>query len=151
MTDPSDFWVVAGRLTLAVMLGLVVGLNREMWRKPAGLRTHALVSLASALATIVGLRLTVGDVGDPSAAARIVQGIVAGVGFIGGGVILFREDKNTALGLTTAATIWVVSVVGVAVGGGLWREALLVSGLTLLLLTVGQWFETYMHHKGLSD
>jgi putative Mg2+ transporter-C (MgtC) family protein len=80
-----------------------------------------------------------------------VQGIVAGVGFIGGGVILFREDKNTALGLTTAATIWVVSVVGVAVGGGLWREALLVSGLTLLLLTVGQWFETYMHRKGISD
>jgi putative Mg2+ transporter-C (MgtC) family protein len=146
LSAPGDIWVMVGRLALATALGAVVGLNREMSRKPAGLRTHALVSLAAALATIVGMLLTNGPAGDPSAPARIVQGIVAGVGFIGGGVIMFREDIHFTHGLTTAASIWVVSAVGVAAGGGLWRTASVAVALTLLVLTVGRRIDRALHH-----
>lgn len=145
LSAPIDIWAIAGRLGLATLLGALVGLNREISRKPAGLRTHALVSLAAALATVVGMMLAQGAAGDPSAPARIIQGIVAGVGFIGGGVIMFREDIHMTHGLTTAASIWIVSAVGVAVGGGLWWTALVAVGLSLLVLTLGRRIDQALH------
>ncbi len=146
LSVPGETWAMVGRLALATVLGALVGINREMSRKPAGLRTHALVSLAAALATLVGMLLTAGPAGDPSAPARIIQGIVAGVGFIGGGVIMFREDIHATHGLTTAASIWVVSAVGVAVGGGLWRTATAAVVLTLLVLSVGRRVDKALNH-----
>jgi putative Mg2+ transporter-C (MgtC) family protein len=134
---PADNWSLAARLALAALLGGILGLNREMAFKPAGMRTHALVSLGAALATITGLALTQPPGEDAAAPGRIIQGIVAGIGFIGSGVILHRRDNHTVEGLTTAASIWVIAATGIAVGAGLWRASLFVVGLSLVLLIVG--------------
>src|SRR6185295_2520848 len=83
ISTPVNLQSLALRLGLAALLGAAVGVNREISLKPAGLRTHALVSLGAALATLVGLMLA-SQAGDTSAASRIVQGIMAGIGFIGG-------------------------------------------------------------------
>jgi putative Mg2+ transporter-C (MgtC) family protein len=142
---PTDEWRLAGRLALAAVLGGILGLNREIALKPAGMRTHALVSLGAALATVTGLALALPPGDDPSATGRIIQGIVAGVGFIGSGVILHRRDNNTVEGLTTAASIWVIAATGVAVGAGLWRASVIVVVISLLLLVVGSPIDRLVH------
>jgi putative Mg2+ transporter-C (MgtC) family protein len=134
---PTNEWTLAGRLALSAVLGGILGLNREIALKPAGMRTHALVSLGAALATITGLALTAPPSDDASAPGRIIQGLVAGIGFIGSGVILHRRDNNTVEGLTTAASIWVIAAVGVAVGAGLWRASTIVVFISLILLLIG--------------
>lgn len=141
---PPDTLTLATRLALATLLGATVGLNREISLKPAGLRTHALVALGAALLSYVGLQLG-RSTGDGAAAARIIQGMVAGIGFIGGGVILHRADVQMVRGLTTAASIWVVAATGAAVGTGLWRAALIAVALTLIVLTVGRRIDHMLH------
>src|ERR1043166_3778970 len=96
------------RLGAALVLGAGVGLNRELHGKPAGLRTHALVSLAAAVAALVSLQSAAGA---PVEVGRVVQGILTGVGFIGAGVIL-RDPQGHVTGLTTAATLWLCAVLG---------------------------------------
>ena len=134
---PADTMALAGRLALATLLGAAVGVDREIALKPAGLRTHALVSLGAALVTIVGLQLGHSG-GDTAAPGRIIQGLVAGIGFIGGGVILHREGGRAVHGLTTAASIWIASGTGIAVGTGLWRGAVAAVILSLVVLTLGR-------------
>ena len=137
------------RLTLAAALGAIVGVNRELQRKPAGLRTHALVALGGALMTVVALALPGAEAATTSASvSRVFQGIVAGIGFIGGGVIMYRSDPKGVHGLTTAAAIWVVTASGVAVGGGMWRTGLAASILTLIVLTGGEYVDEWLHRRG---
>lgn len=145
---PGDNWSLAMRLALAALLGGILGLNREMALKPAGMRTHALVSLGAALATITGLALTLPPGDDPAAPSRIVQGIVAGIGFVGSGVILHRRDNNTVEGLTTAASIWVIAATGIAVGAGLWRASVIVVIISLVLLIIGSPIDRFVHRLG---
>jgi putative Mg2+ transporter-C (MgtC) family protein len=133
-----DAWGTVLRLVVATLLGAAIGFDREMSQKPAGLRTHALVSLGAALVTITGLLLARPPVADAEAPGRIIQGVLAGIGFIGGGVILHQRDSGTVHGLTTAASIWIVAVGGVAVGAGLWLAPLVTAILALLMLTVGR-------------
>jgi len=113
---------------VAAFLGALIGLEREISRKVAGIRTHALVSLASALFTSISVdafRAYVGTMGyDPS---RIISNIIVGIGFIGAGAILKKNDRVE--GTTTAAGLWAVAAIGVTVGVGLFREALLVTAL----------------------
>jgi putative Mg2+ transporter-C (MgtC) family protein len=142
---PTDEWRLLGRLALAALLGGILGLNREMALKPAGMRTHALVALGAALATITGLALTAPPGNDASATSRIIQGLVAGIGFVGSGVILHRRDNHTVEGLTTAASIWVIAATGVAVGAGLWRAGLIVVVISLLLLVIGSPIDQFVH------
>jgi putative Mg2+ transporter-C (MgtC) family protein len=135
---PSEFGHVAGRLVLATVFGAAIGINREWLSKPAGLRTHALVGLGAALITLVGLLLAVpGTDADLAAPGRVLQGLLAGIGFIGGGVILHRQRSGEVEGLTTAASIFIVAIVGAAVGAGLWRTALVAVVLALLVLGIG--------------
>lgn len=130
------------RLVAATLAGAAIGFNRELTHKPAGLRTHALVSLGSALVVVVGVLLGPGDGGiQADATARVIQGIVAGIGFIGGGVILHAEGRNV-IGLTTATTIWVAAALGIACGVGHWKIAAMAVGITLFVLVIGQWVET---------
>lgn len=136
---PADTAALALRLALATVLGAAVGLNREMSLKPAGLRTHALVSLGAALLTYVGLQFA--HAGDPAAASRVVQGLIAGIGFLGGGAILHQAHGRPIHGLTTAASIWIVAATGVAVGAGLWRGATIAVVLTLIILTIGHYID----------
>src|SRR5947207_360300 len=111
---------IALRLGAALLVGTILGLNRELHGKPAGLRTHALVSLGAAVATIVVLKSPDGSLAtDQNAISRVVQGILTGVGFLGAGVILHDPNGHIS-GLTTAATIWICAVLGLVCGLGHW-------------------------------
>lgn len=118
------------RLLVAAALGAAVGLEREYRHKAAGLRTNVLITIASALFTIMSVEL--GRVsGTPD---RIAAQIVSGMGFLGGGAIL-RTGLNVH-GMTTAATIWTMAAVGMAAGAGEYRLATIATALTLVVLAV---------------
>lgn len=123
------------RVTLAAVLGGVIGIERELAEKQAGLRTHALVALGAALFTVIGVMLTeAGFINeniirlDPS---RVIAGIVGGIGFLGAAVV-FR-DKDRAKGLTTAAGIWAVTGIGVATGMG---SYILAAGAAAVIVAI---------------
>ncbi|HEX8850077.1 MAG TPA: MgtC/SapB family protein [Gemmatimonadaceae bacterium] len=120
------------KLALAVLLGGTVGLERELSGKPAGLRTNILICVGSAmlmdLSVRIGITETGARVGDP---ARLAAQVVSGIGFLGAGTIL--QARGTVVGLTTAATIWVVAAIGLTIGSGSYLEAL---GATLLVASV---------------
>ncbi|HJH27822.1 MAG TPA: magnesium transporter MgtC [Methanophagales archaeon] len=122
---PVDIEIIA-RLLLAVVLGILVGTEREVVHKPAGLRTHALVSLGACLFTVVSIDYF--DV-DP---ARIAAGIVTGIGFIGAGSII--AEKGHVHGVTTAASLWCVGAIGLAVGVGAYVLAIVSSALVFGVL-----------------
>jgi len=147
ISAPQDTISIVGRLLLAALLGAAIGLNRELVLKPAGLRTHALVSLGSALAMLTGLHLAQPVGGDSSAPSRVIQGVLAGVGFIGGGVILRRSDALEVHGLTTAASIWIVAATGAAAGAGLWRSAVTAVVLALAVLMIGNPLDRVVRQK----
>jgi putative Mg2+ transporter-C (MgtC) family protein len=139
-TLPFD---LLGRLALAVLLGGIVGVERELSGKPAGLRTNILICLGSAL--LMDLSITIGmldgevRVGDP---ARIAAQVVSGIGFLGAGTIM--QARGEVVGLTTAATIWVVAAIGLAVGAGHRAEAIAAALLVTLVLTALGWLERWM-------
>ena len=129
---------VALRLGAATLMGAAIGINRGRSGKPAGLRTQALVTLGSATVMVAMFELaTVGSEFDTGAISRVVQGVLTGIGFLGGGVILRDRAHHRVEGLTTAASIWVSAALGLACGAGLWRLALLALVLSLLVLKVG--------------
>src|SRR5919199_1927729 len=125
------------RLLIATILGAVVGLERERLEWAAGLRTHALVCVGAALFMIVsafGFAEALGSsdvVLDPS---RVAAQVVSGIGFLGAGTIILRRE--IVRGLTTAASIWAVAAIGLAVGGGMYLAALVATGLVLVILAV---------------
>lgn len=121
---------IAVRLTAAAILGALIGLEREIHDHPAGMRTHLLVSLGSAGFTLLSIHAFTAGGGDP---ARIAAQIVTGVGFLGAGAIL--KEGATIRGLTTAASLWAVAAVGMAVGAGAWEIAI----VTTLLVIVSLW------------
>ena len=126
------------RLGVALLVGAILGLNRELHGKPAGLRTHALVSLGAAMAMIAALGSPLARlVLDSNAISRVVQGILTGVGFLGAGVIL-RDPMGHVTGLTTAATIWVCAALGIVCGLGNWPLLGIALGLTVVLLLLGR-------------
>ena len=135
------------RLSTATAIGGLIGIDREARGKPAGLRTHALVSLGAALVTVVTIRLTDPGVGDPNAISRAIQGIVAGVGFLGAGAILKTNgtEMEVVRGLTTAATIWLVASLGIACGAGQWHAAVIAVCFALVILIVGGPIEGLVH------
>ncbi len=118
------------RLVLALLVGSLVGLEREVSHKPAGLRTHALISLASALFTMLSISSAFGGgVADPT---RIASQILTGMGFVGAGVII--STGGQVKGVTTAATLWITAAMGMAIGLGEYLLAAAATGLTLLTL-----------------
>jgi len=140
---PSLDWLdVLFRLAVAAGLGAVIGLERELDEKAAGLRTHMLVSLGSALFTMVGAYgfedfAKAGGVStDPS---RIAAQVVTGIGFLGAGVI-FRQGF-TIRGLTTAASLWLVAAVGMAAGAGFWRGAVIGTVVGIISLRPFEWLK----------
>jgi len=116
------------RLILAAVLGGVIGLERELKHRPAGLRTNLFICFGAAMFTLLSERLA----GVPSDAARIAAQIIPGIGFIGAGTILHLRGLTT--GLTSAATLFVVASIGMAAGGGLYLTASFATGLVLFAL-----------------
>jgi putative Mg2+ transporter-C (MgtC) family protein len=131
LPEPMDLLSVAVRLIVAVVLGGLLGYEREREGKDAGLRTHMLVALGAAMFTIAPLQagMSISDL------SRVVQGIAAGIGFIGAGTILKLTDQKQIHGLTTAAGIWLTAAIGVAVGSGLLWIPILGVVLALLILS----------------
>jgi putative Mg2+ transporter-C (MgtC) family protein len=132
LPDAAQMARVIIRLTAAMLLGAVVGFQRERTGKSAGLRTHMLVAMGAALFVVGPLE---GGMGE-DALSRVIQGLATGIGFIGGGAILKLTDEREIEGLTTAAGIWMTAAVGVAAGLGRWGSALLGVGMTWIILAI---------------
>jgi putative Mg2+ transporter-C (MgtC) family protein len=126
-------------LLVSLLLGTLIGLERQVGHKPAGLRTHVLVCLGSTAFVIMQeyAMSLYGGVADPT---RLVHGVVTGVGFLGAGTIL-RTKEGWVHGLTTAASIWTVAAVGVAAGLRAYPFAVMLTLLVLLVLRVYWWIE----------
>ena len=134
----GDSGEVLARLAAAMAAGVVLGINRDLRGKPAGVRTHGLVSIGACLVTVVTMEISqAGTSFGADAVSRVVQGIITGIGFIGGGVILKLPDARSVHGLTTAASVWITACLGIAFGAGMWRSAVLALGLTFLVLLLG--------------
>lgn len=133
---------LAGRLTLGLALGAVIGFERELHRQPAGFRTHALVALGSALFTIISAYGFAGPLVDPT---RIAAQIVSGIGFIGAGTIL--QYRGNIRGLTTAASLWAVAAIGMAAGAGLLWLALVGTFLILVVLALLDTVEDFVRRR----
>ncbi|MFT3924761.1 MAG: MgtC/SapB family protein [Myxococcales bacterium] len=129
-----DWWTLISRLLLALMAGGAIGLNRGMAGKPAGTRTHMLISLGAALYVMSAGHQHPGS----DAESRAIQGVAAGVGFLGAGEIVHRtkQGKPVPHNLTSAAAIWVAASAGVAAGVGLWELLVTATALTLFALIV---------------
>ena len=132
----TNFIQVSIRLVLAVIAGGLIGLEREVVHKPAGIRTHMLVCLSSALAILI----TIEEL--PSQAAWIIAGIEMGIGFLGAGAIF--KSKNEVHGLTTAASIMAVSILGLAIGIGYYAMAFVA--FILILITLHMKYISFLKH-----
>jgi putative Mg2+ transporter-C (MgtC) family protein len=132
LPDTRQLARIAIRLLVAMLLGAVVGIQREQTGKPAGIRTHMLVALGAALFVLAAVEagMTSDDL------SRVIQGLATGIGFIGGGAVLKLSEEREIQGLTTAAGIWMTAAMGVAAGLGLIGMALLSALLTWFILAV---------------
>ncbi len=132
LPDKAQIARVIIRLIAAMALGAIIGIQREQVGKPAGLRTHMLVAMGTALFVLVcsAAEMSLSDL------SRVIQGLATGIGFIGAGAILKLSEKQEIQGLTTAAGIWMTAAVGVAVGLGRLGLAVLGVFLTWIVLAV---------------
>lgn len=136
--------IIVLRLLLAILLGGIIGLEREIRNRPAGLRTHILVSLAAASFTLITVEIY-HEVSEASGSAarvdpvRIVDAVTAGVAFIAAGAII--QSQGDVKGLTTGAAIWLAGAIGVACGIGFYLVASLAAGLAVVVLRAVGWAE----------
>ena len=135
-----------GSMLAAVLLGALIGLERELSRKPLGLRTNILICLGASIFTIVSIQMGTTLGGSPE---RIAAQIVGGIGFLGAGAII--RDRGTVQGATTAATIWLVASLGMACGAGYFMVAIAGTGLALLVLFGLHPLETRMEQRHRDD
>jgi putative Mg2+ transporter-C (MgtC) family protein len=145
-SDLRDFGQVlrlAVRLVLAAILGGVLGFEREQSGKSAGLRTHMLVALGAALFVLIPQQAEMA-IADMS---RVIQGVVAGIGFIGAGAILKQAEQQEVKGLTTAAGLWLTAAVGVAAGLGREASAILGTFLAYFILSALQRISTWLNNR----
>jgi putative Mg2+ transporter-C (MgtC) family protein len=138
------------RMAIAVLVGCIVGADRNMRGKPTGVKTLGLVALGACLVTMAGAGFVFGDINASSNASRAVQGVVTGIGFLGAGVIVQNQAEEKIRGLTTAASIWVTAALGVVCGVGAWSIALVATLLLVLLLVLGRLAERALHRRWLA-
>ena len=132
LTKGASVTEVAIRLAVAVVLGASLGWDRERWNKPAGIRTHMLVSLGSATFTILGFEVGQHYSSGGFDPTRVLQGVVGGIGFLGAGAIL--QTRGQVSGITTAASVWVAGALGAAAGVGAYVLAMLATVLAFAIL-----------------
>lgn len=138
---------MAIRIVFAFLLGGVIGLEREMCRHEAGLRTHILVCVGAALIMLTSIRLF--DIYKSQSAmdpARLASNVIAGIGFLGAGAII--RSRVGVRGLTTASSLWVVAALGLSIGCGLLKISVFVTLLTLAVLVFLRKFENALLKKG---
>jgi putative Mg2+ transporter-C (MgtC) family protein len=133
-----DWSEIVLRLGVATLAGGAIGLNRDLHGKPIGLRTLGLVGLAAAM--VVALTESSGN---PD--ARIIQGILTGIGFLGAGVIIHADQNSRIRGLTSAACTWLTACIGIMCGAGQWRIVAVGLTITFIVLIVGGRIEAWLH------
>ncbi|BCL35659.1 hypothetical protein NSMS1_21060 [Nostoc sp. MS1] len=137
--EHNDLLQLIFRLFLALLIGAIIGLERQLRHKPAGLRTHMLVSFGSAVFVLIPLQLATIQ-SHPDMISRVIQGIAAGVGFLGAGEIVRESSQESQRleihGLTSAAAIWVSASLGIAAGCGLWQLGLVGAIMTFAILNL---------------
>jgi len=145
-----DYVEIFFRLSVAVLIGCVVGLDRNMHGKPTGVKTLGLVALGASLVTMASTDFAVAQVGHyADAVSRTIQGVITGIGFLGAGVIVHDQSTERVKGLTTAASIWVTAAIGVICGMGAWQVAAIALALVLVLFLVGRPLERELHKRWL--
>lgn len=132
LKDVSEITTITIRLLMAALLGGILGFEREQRGKAAGMKTHMLVAIGSALFVLIPMQAGLSE----SEISRVVQGVIAGIGFLGAGAILKGADEKDLKGLTTAASIWLTAAIGVAAGLGRESSAILCTVLALLILVI---------------
>jgi len=145
---PLSFAAVLVRLAAAVGVGALIGLDRELRQKPAGIRTLALVALGSAVFVLETIDSGRSPYTDPT--SRVIQGIITGVGFLGAGSIMRNIGEESVRGLTTAASIWLAAAMGIACGLANW-PLVVVGGLLGVLVLVITPVERVIHNRRRTD
>ena len=145
---PLSFGTVLLRLGAAVGVGALIGLDRELRQKPAGIRTLALVALGSAVFVLETIDSSRSPYTDPT--SRVIQGIITGVGFLGAGSIMRNIGEESVRGLTTAASIWLAAAMGIACGLANW-PLVVVGGLLGVLVLVITPVERVIHNRRRTD
>lgn len=136
-------WIdVIVRVIIAVLIGMGIGVERELANHPAGMKTHALVCLGAAITTMISAEMAYSLMGNEALDAaskvdisRIASGVVSGIGFIGAGAIIKAKDGSVVTGITTAATVWISGCMGLAIGMGYFR-IIIIAMLAILFTTV---------------
>jgi putative Mg2+ transporter-C (MgtC) family protein len=144
LPDMADVWRAVFRLGAAAVMGGIIGAEREYFGKSAGLRTHMTVSLGCAAFILIAIESN----NDSADLSRAIQGVAAGIGFIGAGAILKRTDKEDIQGLTTAATLWLTAAVGVAAGAGKIWLGLIAVVCAFVILTIMAGVGRWLHRQG---
>ena len=134
MSNWDLYATIALRIGLALLAGSILGLNRWLHHKSAGIRTHSLVAIGSATAVLL---ITDFVQNDTQAMSRVLQGLITGLGFLGAGVILHEQRSSKIHGLTTAASLWTCALVGAAFGAGQFILGLMSIGAIFLALALG--------------
>ena len=147
MADRGHLAIVLLRTVTAMLLGGIVGIQRERVGKPAGLRTHMLVCLGTAVVVLACL----GGGMNLDGLSRVIQGIVTGIGFVGAGAILKLTDQREIQGLTTAAGLWMTAAIGVAVGLGALGLAVIGTVLTMIVLALEGFEQSWNKRRQNSD
>jgi putative Mg2+ transporter-C (MgtC) family protein len=139
------------RLGASVLIGALIGLDRNLHGKPSGVRTLGLVSLGSALLTMAASDMLTNPNGqvDVSAVSRVIQGLITGIGFLGSGVIIHKAGSDRVRGLTTAASIWITAILGVLCGMGAWQIAGIALAIVFLLFLLGKPLERALQRRWL--
>lgn len=145
--DLGELVIVIIRLLFAALLGGLLGLEREQRGKAAGIRTHMLVCMGAALFIFIPQQAGISD----SEMSRVIQGVIAGIGFLCAGTIITRNDEKDASGLTTAAGIWFTAAIGIAVGLGREQTAVLCTVLAWMVLYVVPFFSKAIQKKSPSE
>lgn len=151
MTEPlfsAEFQQQLLRLAAATLMGGILGIDRDLHRKPAGLRVLSMVAMGAAAVTLMSMAYTHRDNARVEAVSvqhdavlRTVQGILSGIGFLGAGVILRGQNRDEVHGMNTAASIWVVAMIGIGCGMGLWRLTVATFFVAWCILVIGRRLE----------
>ncbi len=144
LPDAAQVTRVTLRLLIAAVLGGALGYERERKGKAAGMRTYMLVALGAALFVMIPQQMKVTD----ADLTRVIQGLVAGVGFLGAGAIVRVSDQSEVKGLTTAAGIWLTAAIGMAAGMGREATAVLCTVLALIVLSLFPKVAASLEHRG---
>lgn len=144
------------RVIIAVVVGMIIGIERELSNHPAGMKTHALVCLGAAITSMISAEMCYTLMVDPNLssstkvdASRIASGVVSGIGFIGAGAIIKSKDGSVVTGITTAATVWISGCMGLAIGMGYFRMVLIaIFAILFTTITLKGLEDKFIKHRG---